>query len=134
MIKASPRLGALLAGGAALVAFGLTGQATAEPGGANGQCGGANPGAYCGPAQRPHRVDGAESGNGKGEGNAWGKPAAGSVGNADHKNPPGQLPYPDDNNGYECDGNEGIGMTNPAHTGCDNGDYHQPAPGDPNNT
>lgn len=24
----------------------------------------------------------------------------------------------DGNNGYECDGNQGVGKTNPAHTGC----------------
>jgi hypothetical protein len=41
------------------------------------------------------------------------------VGNADDKFPPGQAPNgTDDNNGYECDGNKGIGKTNPAHTGC----------------
>lgn len=125
MIKASPRLGALLAGGAAVVAFGLTGQAMAEPtGGANGPC---PEGVYCGPSSD----EGAPaSENGKGEGNAYGKPAAGTVGNADHKNPPGQMPTGaddgnngDGNNGYECDGNEGIGKTNPAHTGCDDGPY-----------
>lgn len=33
-------------------------------------------------------------------------------------NPPGQLPFPDSNAGYECDSNHGIGQTNPAHTGC----------------
>jgi len=48
-----------------------------------------------------------------------GKPCAGCVGNADFKNPPGQAPDGSDgNNGYECDGNNGIGKTNPAHTGC----------------
>jgi len=45
-------------------------------------------------------------------------PLAGSVGNADSMNPPGQLPFPDSDNGYECDDNSGIGLTNPAHTGC----------------
>ncbi len=44
---------------------------------------------------------------------------AGCVGNADHKNPPGQAPSgTDSNKGYECDANSGIGKTNPAHTGC----------------
>ncbi len=59
------------------------------------------------------------AGNGNGGGNAYGKPGAGEVGNADDKNPPGQYPDGgDDNNGYECDGNSGIAKTNPAHTGC----------------
>ena len=59
------------------------------------------------------------SGNGNGGGVAKGKPAAGTVGKADEKNPPGQQPGPNDkNNGYECDGNKGIARTNPAHTGC----------------
>jgi len=63
--------------------------------------------------------DGSPSGNGNGDGNATGQPCAGCVGNADDKNPPGQLPGPqDNNNGYECDGNSGIAKTNPAHTGC----------------
>ncbi len=62
---------------------------------------------------------GAPSGNGNGKGNAYGKPAAGTVGNADAKNPPGQLPGPEDfNNGYECDGNSGIAQGNPAHSFC----------------
>jgi len=63
--------------------------------------------------------DGSPSGNGNGNGNATGKPCAGCVGAADNKNPPGQFPDGSDhNNGYECDGNHGIGRTNPAHTGC----------------
>jgi hypothetical protein len=41
----------------------------------------------------------------------------GSVGNADNKNPKGQSPNGTDNNkGYECDKNKGIGDGNPAHT------------------
>ena len=44
----------------------------------------------------------------------------GTVGNADTKNPPGQVTKfvtsPD--NGYECDGNSGIARSNPAHTSC----------------
>jgi hypothetical protein len=70
------------------------------------------------------------NGNGNGNGNANGRPCAGCVGRADNKNPPGQgqeyptivngrLIQPDKNNGYECDGNNGIGKTNPAHTLCD---------------
>jgi hypothetical protein len=63
--------------------------------------------------------NGSPSQNGNGGGNAKGRPCAGCVGNADDKNPPGQLPGGNDhNNGYECDGNHGIGRTNPAHTGC----------------
>jgi LPXTG-motif cell wall-anchored protein len=60
-------------------------------------------------------------GNGQedGPGNQTGKPCAGCVGNADDKNPPGQLPGPEDeNSGYECDDNEGVGQGNPAHSGC----------------
>jgi hypothetical protein len=76
--------------------------------GANQDCG-----AYC-----PSGV-GLPSGNGNGDGNATGQPCAGCVGNADDKNPPGQFKDGSDhNNGYECDGNNGIGKTNPAHSGC----------------
>jgi LPXTG-motif cell wall-anchored protein len=79
-------------------------------GGANGQCTG---GVYC------STRDGSASGNGNGGGKATGKPCAGCVGKADNKNPQGQKPGPQDhNNGYECDGNNGIAKTNPAHTGC----------------
>jgi hypothetical protein len=56
--------------------------------------------------------------NNQGNGNA---PCNGTVGKADDKNPPGQLPGgSDNNNGYECDGNHGVGNDggNPAHTGC----------------
>lgn len=63
--------------------------------------------------------DGSPSMNGNGNGAATGKPCAGCVGAADNKNPPGQAPDGTDaNNGYECDGNSGVGKTNPAHTGC----------------
>src|SRR3954447_18562073 len=79
-------------------------------GGANGQCPG---GPYC------STRDGSPSGNGNGNGQATGKPCAGCVGKADNKNPQGQMPNGSDNNaGYECDRNHGIGRTNPAHTGC----------------
>src|SRR4051794_10524392 len=79
-------------------------------GGANGQCPG---GPYC------STRDGSPSGNGNGGGQATGKPCAGCVGKADNKNPKGQMPNGSDNNaGYECDRNHGIGRTNPAHTGC----------------
>ena len=77
-------------------------------GGANGDCG-----AYCSTRK------GLASMNGKGDGQATGKPCAGCVGKADNKNPPGQYPDGSDHNaGYECDRNQGIGKTNPAHTGC----------------
>ncbi|MDQ1396053.1 MAG: hypothetical protein QOG64_1312 [Acidimicrobiaceae bacterium] len=63
--------------------------------------------------------DGSASQNGNGNGNAGGKPCAGCVGNADDKNPKGQAPNGSDhNNGYECDGNHGVGKGNPAHSGC----------------
>jgi LPXTG-motif cell wall-anchored protein len=79
-------------------------------GGANGQCPG---GVYC------STRDGSPSMNGNGDGQSTGKPCAGCVGKADNKNPKGQLPGPQDrNNGYECDGNNGIAKGNPAHTGC----------------
>lgn len=67
------------------------------------------------------------SANGKGNGHATGRPTAGSVGNADSKNPPGQAKkngnnfdysYYDGDSGYECDLNSGIAMGNPAHAGC----------------
>jgi hypothetical protein len=79
-------------------------------GGANGKCPG---GPYC------STRDGSVSLNGNGNGKAVGKPCAGCVGKADNKNPKGQYPNGSDHNkGYECDGNHGIGKTNPAHTGC----------------
>jgi len=79
-------------------------------GGANGQC---PTGPYC------STRDGSPSLNGNGKGQATGKPAAGSVGKADNKNPKGQLPNGSDANaGYECDTNHGIGRSNPAHTAC----------------
>jgi LPXTG-motif cell wall-anchored protein len=85
-------------------------KADGNSGGANGQCPG---GAYC------STRDGSPSLNGNGGGKATGKPCAGCVGKADNKNPKGQRPDGSDhNNGYECDGNNGIGKTNPAHTGC----------------
>src|SRR5262249_51489620 len=63
--------------------------------------------------------DGSPSLNGNGDGLAVGQPCAGCVGKADNKNPPGQFPNGSDPNaGYECDRNNGIGKTNPAHTGC----------------
>jgi hypothetical protein len=68
-------------------------------------------------------AEAAESANGNGRGAAVGRPDAGSVGNADGKQPRGQLPdaATDGNRGYECDGNAGVGRGNPAHSGCDGG-------------
>ncbi len=88
-------------------------QAVADAGAAsnsaNGDCG-----SYCSTS------DGTPSANGNGGGDANGKPCAGCVGNADDKNPPGQYKDGSDhNNGYECDGNNGVGKTNPAHSGCE---------------
>ena len=79
---------------------------------------GANPGSTCTHAYCSNGT-GLEPGNGKGDGAAVGQPCAGCVGKADNKNPKGQFPNGSDNNaGYECDRNQGIGQTNPAHTGC----------------
>ena len=88
-----------------MVAFGMTAPAMAAPTkGANQQCT-----SYC-----PSGV-GQPSGNG----NATHQPAAGTKGKADAKQPPGQAPDGSDHNkGYECDGNQGVGKTNPAHSGC----------------
>jgi len=90
-------------------------QSTADQnsGGANGQC---PNGPYCSTRH------GAASGNGnQTQGKHTGEPCAGCVGKADNKNPKGQMPNGSDNNaGYECDRNHGIGRTNPAHTGCTN--------------
>jgi hypothetical protein len=62
---------------------------------------------------------GLPSGNGKSDNNNGKRPCAGCVGKADAKNPPGQLPGGQDSNkGYECDENQGVGKTNPAHSGC----------------
>src|SRR5438874_612255 len=66
----------------------------------------------------------ATPGNGNGNGQQVGQPCAGCVGNADNQNPGvnngnGQMPNGTDHNaGYECDTNQGVGQTNPAHTGC----------------
>ena len=79
--------------------------------------GGANNAGNCGDYCSTR--DGSPSMNGNGGGGAGGRPCAGCVGKADNKNPPGQYKNGSDhNNGYECDGNNGIGKGNPAHTGC----------------
>ena len=81
---------------------------------------GANPGTLEGCGAYCSTRDGSPSLNGNGGGTATGKPCAGCVGKADNKNPKGQAPSGpvDHNNGYECDGNHGIGKGNPAHTAC----------------
>ena len=92
---------------AAAFSLGAVAPAHAAPtNGANSGCG-----AYC-----PNNV-GDPSGNGYGHNNT--PNGAGTEGKADSKFPPGQAPDGSDhNNGYECDGNGGVGQTNPAHTGC----------------
>ena len=81
--------------------------AAVSNGSANTDCG-----SYCSTS------DGTPSANGNGGGNG-NQPCAGCVGNADNKNPPGQYKDGGDaNNGYECDGNNGIAKGNPAHSGC----------------
>lgn len=104
-IKTASRIGIAVAGAAAMLTFGMTGPAQAAPtGGANSGC----------TAYAPNNV-GAPSGNGV----ATTQPGAGTVGKADSKCPPGQFPNGSDSNaGYECDTNQGVGQTNPAHTGC----------------
>ena len=93
-----------------------TSKADQNSGGANGGCPGTSKGDYCstrGLSSTPRSL------NGNGKGKATGKPCAGCVGKADNKNPHGEYPNGSDhNNGYECDGNNGIGKTNPAHSGC----------------
>lgn len=86
-----------------------------------GQGANANPGPY------DTTCDGSPSQNGNGGGYANGKPCAGCVGNADNKNPPGQMPDAanDGNNGYECDNNNGVGKSNPAHSGCSSNYFFQ---------
>ena len=86
-------------------------RADRNDGGANAYDCVTDPGPYC------STRDGSPSANGEGQGGAIGRPAAGTVGKADNKNPPGQEPGPGDANaGYECDTNKGIAKGNPAHT------------------
>lgn len=65
--------------------------------------------------------------------NSPGKPADGTVGKADNKNPKGQQPGGSDHNkGYECEPgqtNKGVGKGNPAHTGCTSGGDEPCPPG-----
>lgn len=104
------RLGATAAASLAVFAFATPAAQAAPPSssGANQACPGH---AYC-PTPSGPSMNGNENENSN-------KPPAGSVGKADAKNPPGQAPDGGDaNQGYECDGNQGIGQSNPAHTGC----------------
>jgi hypothetical protein len=110
--------------------------ATAGPGSSSQGCDGShnsdtgNGANHSGPYD--NTCDGSPSGNGNGGGQATGKPCAGCVGNADDKNPKGQMPNGSDHNaGYECDRNHGIGRTNPAHTGCSTGTTVTPPPSCP---
>lgn len=77
--------------------------------------------------------DGRPSQNGVGDGEATGQPCMGCVGAADNKNPKGQRPdgVTDGNQGYECDGNQGIGKGNPAHTTCEPVTVQTPPPPPP---
>jgi hypothetical protein len=119
--RAARSIAGLAIAGTAL--FGFVGEASAVP---SSDCGvshhsdtgnGAN---RSGPYDSS--CDGSASQNGVGAGNATGRPCAGCVGNADDKNPPGQMPDGTDRNaGYECDTNQGVGQTNPAHSGCEPG-------------
>ncbi|MEY2423368.1 MAG: hypothetical protein QOI95_3435 [Acidimicrobiaceae bacterium] len=110
------------------------------PNGGSGDTGGdqKNPNAVCDGSTNSDTGHGANQGgpydntcpdgasqNGKSTDNNSSKPCAGCVGNADDKNPGaakqtnGQYPNGTDHNaGYECDRNQGIGQSNPAHTGC----------------
>jgi hypothetical protein len=102
----SLRLGAIVAATAAVFAFSSAPSMAAPTNGANsGSC-----------VYTPPTGVGEPSGNGV----ATTQPAAGTKGKADSKCPPGQEPdgATDGNAGYECDTNQGVGQTNPAHTGC----------------
>jgi uncharacterized repeat protein (TIGR01451 family)/LPXTG-motif cell wall-anchored protein len=74
--------------------------------GTNGNGRGANTGCE---EYAPTAPDGDNAGNGN-------APPDGTKGNADDKCPPGQLPFPDPDSGFECDENQGVGKGNPAHT------------------
>ncbi|MFZ5869625.1 MAG: LPXTG cell wall anchor domain-containing protein [Actinomycetota bacterium] len=113
-------------GGKDKVVSGESGQPQ-PPSNADMNPGGANNGGDCDPYCSTR--DGTPSGNGQGKNGI----EAGSKGRADNKTPPGQQPGPEDrNNGYECDGNNGIAKGNPAHTGCTTsggGENPPPPPG-----
>src|SRR5689334_5823931 len=116
------------------ISLGVGGSASADPGNGNGNGAGNGTASAAAPVKAQassHETAGTAgtSGDvsspkngdpkGTGGGRATGKPCAGCVGKADNKNPPGQYKDGSDHNaGYECDRNQGIGKTNPAHTGC----------------
>ena len=105
--------------------------ASSPDGGANSTSGPYDPD----PADPGASGVGKPSGNGKSTDNNGNRPCAGCVGKADYKNPPGQLPDGSDHNkGYECDGNEGVGKMNPAHSGCAPGAPTVPTPPAPSVT
>jgi hypothetical protein len=108
-------LGAVLMGaGSASASSGTPNVCTATHHSATGVGANTSPGPYTNTCEPEHLAN-----NGNGGGLAVGKPLAGTVGNADDKQPPGQFPDgTDNNNGYECDGNSGIARENPAHTSC----------------
>ncbi len=122
-MKATRLLPALAVAAALALAPGL---ALADPGEGKGSGITNNPNVPAGqsaqdiPAAPPEStLDGTPSANGNGDGEATGQPCAGCVGNADDKDPPGQVPDGSDpNSGHECDSNAGVGRGNPAHTGC----------------
>ena len=99
--------------------------ADAPQGGAN-----YNPGFYDNTCDGDH----SENGNLGNDAPGGGTPCAGCVGNADDKNPPGQVKEANgtksNDMGYECDGNQGVGAHygrgNPAHTGQCGGDTTTP--------
>lgn len=104
------RAGAVLGAATLAVALGSLSPAAAQS--ANQPCE-PEPHVYCPTPSGPSQ-------NGNSGGDNGQRPDAGTVGNADNKNPRGQQPNADEdgNNGYECDGNNGIAKGNPAHTGC----------------
>jgi len=115
LFAAVAMVSAMLAWGPSVVpASGVPNQECGDPGRGGGS-GGAND-----PDTTVYDPNcGGPSENGNGGGGAGGRPDAGEVGNADDKDPRGQLPGPNERNrGYECDGNNGVAQGNPAHTGC----------------
>lgn len=119
----------LPAAGAAMIltlaGFGLAGTASAAPGnGANS--GGIYDSTCTDNTNYPNSANACDPSLNGEKTNAH-RPLAGSVGNADNKNPPGQRAdapvddvSADPNQGYECENgkNTGIGNGNPAHSGC----------------
>lgn len=101
MTTTTSRFALAAAASAALLTFAVA-PVHAAGGGANSSCG-----TYCAGPTAP-------SSNGV----ATTQPAAGTKGQADDKNPPGQASGGTGNRGYECSINQGVARGNPAHTGC----------------